>query len=187
MGVRMDFAFTESCFGGEMECISKETKVHKSDGCKSTNRSLTPLCVFDTYLCTDFCLSVLTLLGFLFSFLKLGLFSGFFCIKFRRQVSKVIGKLDLDPVDDIKGNSALDLAKENRVSAQTTDRWKQMGCEEKKAAVHAEMKRVNQLPANSSYATHRLRVLNKVLQLMSIQRTRSQDEELELLFAGLSL
>ncbi|KAF8413966.1 hypothetical protein HHK36_001963 [Tetracentron sinense] len=62
-----------------------------------------------------------------------------------------------------------------------------MGCEEKRAAVNADMKRVNQLPANSNYAMHRLRVLNKVLQLMSIQRTLSQDEELELLFAGLSL
>ncbi|KAK9268628.1 hypothetical protein L1049_000385 [Liquidambar formosana] len=62
-----------------------------------------------------------------------------------------------------------------------------MGHEEKKAAVQEEMGRMNQLPAHSSYATHRLRVLNKLLQLMSIQRTASQDEELELLFAGLSL
>ncbi|CAL5402947.1 unnamed protein product [Camellia sinensis] len=61
-----------------------------------------------------------------------------------------------------------------------------MGCEEKKAAVHEEMKRINKLPANSTYATHRLRVLNKILQLLSIQRTTSQ-EELELLFAGLSI
>ncbi|KAF9666832.1 hypothetical protein SADUNF_Sadunf16G0269500 [Salix dunnii] len=66
-------------------------------------------------------------------------------------------------------------------------RWKQMGKEEKEAAVHGEMKRINQLPATSTYATHRLRVLNKILQLMSIQRTVSQDEELELLFAGLHL
>ncbi|KAG5255048.1 Translation initiation factor IF-2 [Salix suchowensis] len=48
-------------------------------------------------------------------------------------------------------------------------RWKQMGKEEKAAAVHDEMKRINQLPATSTYATHRLRVLNKILQLMSIQ------------------
>ncbi|KAB5521505.1 hypothetical protein DKX38_025824 [Salix brachista] len=66
-------------------------------------------------------------------------------------------------------------------------RWKQMGKEEKAAAVHDEMKRINQLPATSTYATHRLRVLNKILQLMSIQRTVSQDEELELLFAGLHM
>ncbi|KAJ6966533.1 hypothetical protein NC652_004172 [Populus alba x Populus x berolinensis] len=69
----------------------------------------------------------------------------------------------------------------------STPRWKQMGKEEKTAAVHEEMKRINQLPATSTYATHRLRVLNKILQLMSIKRTVSQDEELELLFAGLHL
>lgn len=40
---------------------------------------------------------------------------------------------------------------------------------DKKAAVDEEMKRMNQLPANSAYATHRLKVLNKVLQLLSIQ------------------
>lgn len=50
-------------------------------------------------------------------------------------------------------------------------KWKLMGFDEKKAAVHEEMKRMNQLPANSSYATHRLRVLNKVLQLISTQVT----------------
>ncbi|KAF5796538.1 hypothetical protein HanRHA438_Chr08g0364851 [Helianthus annuus] len=64
---------------------------------------------------------------------------------------------------------------------------KQLGNEEKKAAVHEEIKKVNQLPAHSSYATHRMRVLNKILQLLSVQRTVSQDEELELLFAGLSI
>ncbi|MQL80106.1 hypothetical protein Taro_012550 [Colocasia esculenta] len=41
--------------------------------------------------------------------------------------------------------------------------------EQKRAAVHAELQRVNQLPSNSSYAAHRLRVLNKVLRLMFIQ------------------
>ncbi|KAL3612498.1 hypothetical protein D5086_003518 [Populus alba] len=51
----------------------------------------------------------------------------------------------------------------------STPRWKQMGKEEKTAAVHEEMKRINQLPATSTYATHRLRVLNKILQLMSIK------------------
>ncbi|KAL3733693.1 uncharacterized protein LOC104448404 [Eucalyptus grandis] len=78
-------------------------------------------------------------------------------------------------------------AMENRESYQTVDTWNQLGFDEKKAAVHKEMKRMNQLPANSSYATHRLKVLNKVLQLLTIQRTVSQDEELELLFASLSL
>jgi hypothetical protein len=51
----------------------------------------------------------------------------------------------------------------------STPRWKQTGKEEKTAAVHEEMKRINQLPATSTYATHRLRVLNKILQLMSIK------------------
>ncbi|KAL3612488.1 hypothetical protein D5086_003508 [Populus alba] len=79
---------------------------------------------------------------------------------------------------------AMDTTKNTQSS---TPRWKQMGKEEKTAAVHEEMKRINQLPATSTYATHRLRVLNKILQLMSIKRTVSQDEELELLFAGLHL
>ncbi|KAI3508343.1 hypothetical protein L1887_23349 [Cichorium endivia] len=44
-----------------------------------------------------------------------------------------------------------------------------MGSEEKKAAVHEEIKKVNQLPANSTYATHRIRVLNKILQPLSVR------------------
>lgn len=44
-----------------------------------------------------------------------------------------------------------------------------MGCEEKKTAVHAEMERMSKLPANSNYAMHRMRVLNKILHLMSTQ------------------
>uniref|UniRef100_A0A0R0JRT2 Uncharacterized protein n=1 Tax=Glycine max TaxID=3847 RepID=A0A0R0JRT2_SOYBN len=46
---------------------------------------------------------------------------------------------------------------------------KQVWCEKKQAAVHEEMNRMNQLPANSAYATHRMKVLNKILQLMSVQ------------------
>ncbi|XP_078437415.1 uncharacterized protein LOC144707997 isoform X3 [Wolffia australiana] len=62
------------------------------------------------------------------------------------------------------------------------------GADEKKSAVHAELDRMSQLPTNSSYAVHRVKVLNKLLHLLSVkQRTTSQDEELELLFAGLSL
>lgn len=70
---------------------------------------------------------------------------------------------------------------------QFGDIWQKMGNEEKKAAVQEEVKRMNKLPANSAYASHRLRVLNKILQLMSQPRTSSQEKELELLFAGLSL
>ncbi|GMY31732.1 hypothetical protein FCV25MIE_26974 [Fagus crenata] len=76
---------------------------------------------------------------------------------------------------------------DTRVSTQPKNQWEQMGYEEKTAAVNEEMKRMNRLPVNSTYATHRLRVLNKILQLLSIQRTAAQDEELQLLFAGLSL
>lgn len=58
---------------------------------------------------------------------------------------------------------------DTRVGTQLKSQLKQVGYEEKTAAVHDEMKRMNRLPANSTYATHRLRVLNKILQLMSIQ------------------
>ncbi|KAL0001106.1 hypothetical protein SO802_014887 [Lithocarpus litseifolius] len=58
---------------------------------------------------------------------------------------------------------------DTRVSTQLKSQLKQVGYEEKTAAVHDEMKRMNRLPANSTYATHRLRVLNKIQQLMSIQ------------------
>ncbi|KAK6157430.1 hypothetical protein DH2020_011678 [Rehmannia glutinosa] len=71
--------------------------------------------------------------------------------------------------------------------AKTGWRWKQMGNEEKKAAIREEMKRMQRLPHNSSYASHRLRVLDKIQQLLSLPRTTSQDEELELLFSGLRL
>jgi len=58
---------------------------------------------------------------------------------------------------------------------------------DREAAVDAEIARVNKLPAHSSYAIHRMKVLNKLRHLLSIKRTTSQDEELELLFASLSI
>ncbi|KAL6637371.1 hypothetical protein ACP70R_024943 [Stipagrostis hirtigluma subsp. patula] len=71
---------------------------------------------------------------------------------------------------------------------------------DREAAIDAEMVRLNKLPAHSSYATHRMKVLNKLRHLLSIksggnssisllpvERTTSQDEELELLFASLSI
>ncbi|RLN42419.1 uncharacterized protein C2845_PM01G36230 [Panicum miliaceum] len=58
---------------------------------------------------------------------------------------------------------------------------------DREAAVDAEIARVNKLPAHSSYAIHRMKVLNKLRRLLSIKRTTSQDEELELLFASLSI
>ncbi|GAY52497.1 hypothetical protein CUMW_142290, partial [Citrus unshiu] len=56
---------------------------------------------------------------------------------------------------------------ETAAPTQFGDIWQKMGTEEKKAAVQEEVKRMNKLPANSAYASHRLRVLNKILQLMS--------------------
>ncbi|KAK2656162.1 hypothetical protein Ddye_009214 [Dipteronia dyeriana] len=76
---------------------------------------------------------------------------------------------------------------DGKASTQLKCTWKKMGDEERKVAVNYELKRMNQLPANSSYVIHRLRVLNKILQLISLQRTASQEEELELLFSGLSI
>ncbi|RLN16863.1 uncharacterized protein C2845_PM02G08430 [Panicum miliaceum] len=58
---------------------------------------------------------------------------------------------------------------------------------DREAAVDSEIARVNKLPAHSSYAIHRMKVLNKLRHLLSIKRTTSQDEELELLFASLSI
>ncbi|CAN1152481.1 hypothetical protein LINPERPRIM_LOCUS28954 [Linum perenne] len=72
-------------------------------------------------------------------------------------------------------------------STAVAARWKELETEEKKIVIQEEMKRMNKLPANSNYAVHRLRVLNKILQLLSVPRTISMDEELELLFAGLRL
>ncbi|XP_018851619.1 uncharacterized protein LOC109013851 [Juglans regia] len=94
---------------------------------------------------------------------------------------------EVNSLDHFWGSCAVDQTMDSRVSTQPKYQLKQMGYQEKKAAVEGEMNRMNRLPANSSYAVHRIRVLNKILQLLSIQRTASQDEELELLFSGLSL
>ncbi|XP_072957178.1 uncharacterized protein [Typha angustifolia] len=75
----------------------------------------------------------------------------------------------------------------NPTQDEITSKCIRMQQDDKKAAVHAEIARVNQLPSNSSYAVHRMRVLHKLLHLMSIQMSASQEEELELLFASLSL
>ncbi|XVF78088.1 hypothetical protein PTKIN_Ptkin14bG0100500 [Pterospermum kingtungense] len=73
-------------------------------------------------------------------------------------------------VEQFKGNSGvLDQTMEESGGTNPRVQWKQMGYEEKTAAAHEEMKRMNQLPATSTYVTHRLRVLNKILQLLSIQ------------------
>ncbi|XP_054811389.1 uncharacterized protein LOC129312732 isoform X1 [Prosopis cineraria] len=65
---------------------------------------------------------------------------------------------------------------EDKATHQPTPQ-KQMWSEQKQAAVHEEISRMNQLPAKSTYVAHRMRVLNKILQLISIQRTAEQERE----------
>jgi hypothetical protein len=52
--------------------------------------------------------------------------------------------------------------------------------------VQAEVGRMKQLPPTSAYATHRLRVLDKMQQLLSKARTQAETDELEVLFANMS-
>ncbi|KAI5333320.1 hypothetical protein L3X38_023451 [Prunus dulcis] len=89
--------------------------------------------------------------------------------------------------EPLTGMSTLDATMVDSCGARPKAPSEKMGPVEKEASVHEEMKRMQKLPANSTYVTHRLRVLNKILQLLSIQRSASQEQELELLFAGLSL
>ena len=44
-----------------------------------------------------------------------------------------------------------------------------MGYEEKSSVIQEEIKRVSKLPSNSVYAVHRLKVLNKINELLSVQ------------------
>lgn len=92
----------------------------------------------------------------------------------------------VDSLDHIKGSNTPDEMESGAIGQPKQQTWfeKKQGVE---CAVHEEIRRMSRLPANSSYVAHRLLVLNKILQLMSIQRTVSQEKELELLFAGLSL
>ncbi|XP_020085652.1 uncharacterized protein LOC109708357 [Ananas comosus] len=94
---------------------------------------------------------------------------------------------NMDQMDQDEGHNNLNLTKGELRKPKNLSRWAKTQNEDKRAAVHDEIARVNQLPSNSSYAVHRMRVLNKLLQLMSIQRTVAQDEELELLFASLNI
>eukprot|EP01018_Ginkgo_biloba_P022233 Gb_14351 [translate_table: standard] len=62
------------------------------------------------------------------------------------------------------GGNILDLNKEGpKGHSKVSDHWKQMGDTEKKVALQSEMSRMKELPGNSSYATHRIRVLSKDL------------------------
>lgn len=73
----------------------------------------------------------------------------------------------MDSLEGFKGSNALNQSKESHI--QVNQPGYQMGHEEKKAAVDQEISRMNKLPSNSSYASHRLRVLNKILHLLAIQ------------------
>ncbi|CAL5341898.1 unnamed protein product [Camellia sinensis] len=57
----------------------------------------------------------------------------------------------MNPFEQFEGSNSLIQPKEHSASPQAKDGWKKMGCEEKKAAGHEEMKRTNKLPANSTY------------------------------------
>jgi len=57
---------------------------------------------------------------------------------------------------------------------------------QKSALVQAEVQRLKLLPPSSAYVIHRLKVLNKMLQLLSKVRTNTEAEELEALFAKLA-
>lgn len=56
----------------------------------------------------------------------------------------------------------------------------------KTAMVQAEVQRMKCLPPSSAYAIHRLKVLNKMLQLLSKVRTNTEADELEALFAKMA-
>lgn len=76
----------------------------------------------------------------------------------------------MDHSYQVNHSCALNPPKDGLPSTQSSnDALRQMGSEGKMGAVHEEMKRVSRLPPSSTYATHRMRVLNKILQLMSIQ------------------
>ncbi|KAK3040303.1 hypothetical protein RJ639_028218 [Escallonia herrerae] len=85
---------------------------------------------------------------------------------------------NLDHFEHFQGSNALNQPNKGASTTQDCNAWKPMGCEEKQAVVHEEMRRMNNLPANSTYATHRLRVLNKILQLLAIQMRRCMDTSL---------
>ncbi|KAG0619273.1 hypothetical protein M758_4G128000 [Ceratodon purpureus] len=57
---------------------------------------------------------------------------------------------------------------------------------QKTALVQAEVQRMKCLPPSSAYAIHRLKVLNKMLQLLSKVRSNTEAEELEALFAKMA-
>ena len=74
---------------------------------------------------------------------------------------------NMDLLDHKKGGNTLDQMEVEAIGQP--EQQKATWCEKKQTAVHEEIRRMSQLPANSTYVAHRLRVLNKILQLMSVQ------------------
>lgn len=74
----------------------------------------------------------------------------------------------MESFDHLKCSDTLDQMIEGGATEQPTPQ-KQTWSEQKQAAVHDEIRRMSQLPARSTYVNHRMRVLNKILQLISIQ------------------
>lgn len=75
----------------------------------------------------------------------------------------------MDAVNNSTGSSAIHITMEKGGSTQSKGPWKIFSLEATKAAVQEEIKRMTQLPVSSAYASHRLRVLNKIMQLISLQ------------------
>ncbi|KAI9085867.1 hypothetical protein K1719_032281 [Acacia pycnantha] len=65
----------------------------------------------------------------------------------------------VDSFNRLMGSNTLDLMIEDEATHQSTPQ-KQMWSEQKQASVHEEIRRMNQLPAKSTYVAHRMRVLN---------------------------
>lgn len=76
---------------------------------------------------------------------------------------------NMDQMDQDEAHNNLNLTEGELREPKNLNRWAKTQNEDKRASVHDEIARVNQLPSNSSYAVHRMRVLNKLLHLMSIQ------------------
>lgn len=74
----------------------------------------------------------------------------------------------MEQVNQFNPSSTLNDNKQVSTS-RNNDGYKHLGFEEKKAAVNEEMRRLNQLPSNSTYVVHRSRVLTKIMQLLSVQ------------------
>lgn len=76
----------------------------------------------------------------------------------------------MDSFDHLNGsNNTFDLMMEDGATYSQAEPQKPVWCERKQAVVQEEIRRMNQLPAKSTYVAHRLKVLNKILQLMSVQ------------------